>query len=91
MLVLVAVLSSCSSEGLHFEFTIDDVSKIFAKKSAEASNSSETITIASFNIEIFGQAKIKKPEVMKVLTKTIAQYEIVAIQRVRCEQINTHG
>ena len=63
MLVLVAVLSSCSSEGLHFEFTIDDVSKIFSNKSAEALNSS----------------------------KTIAQYEIVAIQEIRCEQINTHG
>ena len=83
MLILVAVLSSCSSKGLHFEFTIDDISKIFANKSAQASNSSETITIASFNIRIFGIAKAKKPDVMKVLAKTIAQYEIVAIQEIR--------
>ncbi len=83
MLILVAALSSCSSEGLHFEFTIDDVSKIFSNKSAEASNSSETITIASFNIQIFGKTNAKKPEVMKVLAKTIAQYEIVAIQEIR--------
>lgn len=41
------------------------------------------ITIASFNIEIFGQTKASKPEVMEILVDIIRKYDIVAIQEIR--------
>ena len=41
------------------------------------------ITAASFNIEIFGQTKASKPEVMEILVDIIRQYDIVAIQQIR--------
>lgn len=42
-----------------------------------------TITIASFNIQVFGRSKAKKIEVMEILAETIARYDIVAIQEIR--------
>lgn len=41
------------------------------------------ITIASFNIQVFGRTKASKAEVMEVLTETISRFDIVAIQEIR--------
>jgi deoxyribonuclease-1-like protein len=43
----------------------------------------ETIKICSFNIQVFGTSKLKKPQVMDVLTKVIRRFDVVAIQEVR--------
>ena len=45
----------------------------------------ETITIASFNIQIFGKTKAGKPDVMAVLPPIISEFDIVAIQEIREE------
>ncbi len=42
-----------------------------------------TIKIASFNLQIFGVTKAGKPEVMDVLSKTIRNFDIVAVQEIR--------
>lgn len=42
-----------------------------------------SIAIASFNIQVFGQSKLKKKEVMDVLAKVVRHYDVVAIQEVR--------
>ncbi len=47
-----------------------------------------TIKIASFNIQIFGQDKIKKSEVMKIITRIVKEYDLVAIQEVRSTEQN---
>lgn len=41
------------------------------------------ITIASFNIQIFGKTKAGKPEVMAELADIIRKYDIVAIQEIK--------
>jgi len=46
------------------------------------------LTLASFNIQVFGQSKIKKPEVMNVLARIIKRYDVVAIQEVRSKEQN---
>lgn len=43
----------------------------------------DTIKIASFNIQVFGTSKLKKPEVMNVLAQVIRRFDVVAIQEVR--------
>ncbi len=43
----------------------------------------QTITIANFNIQVFGKSKAGKPSVMKVLAQTITNFDIVAIQEIR--------
>jgi len=43
----------------------------------------ESVTIASFNIQIFGITKAEKPEVMAVLVAIISEFDMVAIQGIR--------
>ncbi len=46
------------------------------------------IKVASFNIQVFGQSKINKPEVMNMLSRIIKRYDVVAIQEVRSKEQN---
>ncbi|WNY28682.1 hypothetical protein MmiEs2_08850 [Methanimicrococcus stummii] len=43
----------------------------------------DQISIAAFNIQIFGQSKAAKDDVMDVLAKTIRRYDVVGIQEIR--------
>ena len=43
----------------------------------------ENIRIASFNIQVFGVSKAEDPFVMDILARTIAAFDIVAIQEIR--------
>lgn len=60
------------------------------KKTAAVSNEHQAqyIKIASFNIQIFGQSKINKPEVMDVISRIIREFDLVAIQEVRSTEDN---
>lgn len=49
----------------------------------EVESSSDEISIASFNIQVFGRTKASKPEVMEILVRTISKFDIVAIQEIR--------
>ncbi|OGH04194.1 MAG: hypothetical protein A2W22_02995 [Candidatus Levybacteria bacterium RBG_16_35_11] len=43
----------------------------------------DTIKVAAFNLQIFGTTKADKPEVMEVLSKTIRNYDVIAVQEIR--------
>lgn len=43
----------------------------------------DTITIASFNIQVFGKTKASKEDIMDILSKIVRRYDLVAIQEVR--------
>jgi endonuclease/exonuclease/phosphatase family metal-dependent hydrolase len=43
----------------------------------------KTAKIASFNIQIFGQTKSQKEDVMEVLTKIVREFDIVLVQEIR--------
>jgi deoxyribonuclease-1-like protein len=43
----------------------------------------DTIKVGAFNLQIFGTTKTGKPEVMDVLSKTIRNFDIVAVQEIR--------
>jgi endonuclease/exonuclease/phosphatase family metal-dependent hydrolase len=45
----------------------------------------DTISICSFNIQVFGESKIGKHEVVDVLTKVVRNFDIVAVQEVRAK------
>jgi deoxyribonuclease-1-like protein len=45
----------------------------------------DAVTIASFNIQVFGESKLAKPQVVDVLTKVVRQFDIVAVQEVRAK------
>lgn len=43
----------------------------------------ETIKIASFNIQVFGQSKLSKPKVMEILARLVREFDVIAIQEIR--------
>ena len=43
----------------------------------------DTITIAAFNIQIFGKSKRAKADVMDVLAKTVREFDVVLVQEIR--------
>ena len=45
-----------------------------------------SIRIASFNIQVFGQSKLAKPDVMEVIADIIRRFDVVAIQEIRSRQ-----
>lgn len=54
-------------------------------QAASPGTAASTIRIASFNIQIFGNAKARKPYVMKTLAAIIRNFDIVAIQEIRTQ------
>ncbi|QDV57337.1 endonuclease/exonuclease/phosphatase family protein [Rosistilla oblonga] len=49
---------------------------------------SDRLLIATFNIQVFGESKLGKPEVVEVLAAVVRQFDIVAIQEVRAKADN---
>lgn len=43
----------------------------------------ESIRVATFNIQVFGQTKASNPEIMEELARIVRQYDIVAIQEIK--------
>lgn len=52
---------------------------------ASAKRPSNSILIASFNIQVLGKSKMSKPGVVDILAHIIRQFDIVAIQEVRAK------
>ena len=45
----------------------------------------DAVLIASFNIQVFGESKMAKPQVVEVLARVVRNFDIVAIQEVRAK------
>jgi len=64
------------------------VSGLFPGKGATSTatpppRGNETIRIATFNIRVFGEAKLADPEAMRVLVAILKNFDLIAIQEVR--------
>ena len=46
-------------------------------------NRSEVARIATFNIKVFGETKMGKPDVVSVLVETVLRYDLVAVQEIK--------
>ena len=75
-----------TDEESNAEILVPEVEEVPAD--VESSDEASYIKIASFNIQVFGQSKINKPEVMSILAKIIKRYDVVAIQEVRSKEQN---
>ncbi len=45
----------------------------------------DAVLVASFNIQVFGESKMAKPQVVDVLARVVRNFDIVAIQEVRAK------
>ena len=46
----------------------------------------ETIRVATFNLRMFGEAKLRNQEAMEVLVAILRQFDLIAVQEVRAAQ-----
>ncbi|TWU60824.1 Endonuclease/Exonuclease/phosphatase family protein [Rubripirellula tenax] len=45
----------------------------------------DRILIATFNIQVFGESKLDKPDVVETLASVIRQFDVIAIQEIRAQ------
>ncbi len=82
--VLVAVVMSGCDEALNgLGKQADGNKNVTASLPPKAPRAGTTVRIATFNIQVFGTAKLAKPKVVDTLTKAIRRFDLVAIQEVR--------
>lgn len=98
LIVLLALLASGSLAFLNF-FKLEglegikivprDKSLIKTTASEQAPpvrRAGDTIKVASFNIQVFGRAKLEKAVVMQRLARIVQRFDLVAIQEIRSVQ-----
>jgi len=52
---------------------------------APSGKPTDAVLIASFNIQVFGEAKLAKPQVVDVLAQVVRRFDVVAVQEVRAK------
>lgn len=55
---------------------------------AHSARSPETLRLASFNIQDFGAAKLKRPEIAQILAEVTRRFDIIALQEIRSLDAN---
>lgn len=92
VLLLTSLFAGCIDSGIP---NLNDSNETITPPAAgnETNNSTQTpsgnisdkdqISIAAFNIQIFGQSKAAKGDVMDVLVQTLRRYDVVGIQEIR--------
>jgi len=88
IIMMLLAITGCTPEDLSYaQETIQTIKSISDNHGSNTqiatADSADTISIASFNIQVFGKSKAGKPDVMEILAKIITQYDIVAIQEIR--------
>ena len=74
--------------GEGIQITPKQASNTPAQPSADENGSlaarlTDRISIAAFNMQVFGDSKSKKTHVMEILARIVRQYDIVAVQEIR--------
>lgn len=46
----------------------------------------DSIRVASFNIQVFGEQKINNPQVMPIIVEILRNFDVIAIQEIRSQQ-----
>jgi len=97
--LMVIVLAAALYGGYWFlqRFQIDGLDKVSVRPRAPSSSTgpsgesyasapardAASVKLATFNIQVFGRAKLEKSDVMQVLAETVRKFDLVAIQEVR--------
>ncbi|HUG91037.1 MAG TPA: endonuclease/exonuclease/phosphatase family protein, partial [Planctomycetaceae bacterium] len=79
------VLAGCDLEGLLTPRSAGTPAGTAAgaRGQADVNHAADTISIASFNVQVFGVSKLGKPEVMDVLARVVRRFDVVAVQEIR--------
>jgi deoxyribonuclease-1-like protein len=81
--LLVSFLGGCGEDADVFGTGGPTASVSGPPASVPPAASTGHVTIATFNIQVYGVTKAAKPEVMRVLANVIRRFDVVAIQEIR--------
>jgi len=57
--------------------------QIYGNQPPQNGAQASTVKIASFNIQVFGESKLRKPEAIRTIVELIRRFDVVAIQELR--------
>ena len=85
LIALLLVFSTGCGSDFHFEPSASSSASHSSHPTTKASPAGDTdsIHIASFNIQVFGMSKMGKPHVMERIVEIVRRFDIVAIQELR--------
>lgn len=83
--LILAVSLGCDAQQLGLHPTGTGTAPARPATPAVAAAPGETIKIASFNIQVFGESKLAKTEVMSVLVDVVRRFDVVAVQELRAK------
>ena len=89
LLPLIALAGSLAAAGCELDRWLPDSAHtgddrgVSDAEPSHVGKGPDTISIASFNIQVFGVSKLDKPEVVDVLARVIRRFDVVAIQEIR--------
>lgn len=62
----------------------DATERVTPPANAPRADIRDEVSVATWNIQVFGQSKIGKPEVMEVIVDMVRRFDVIAIQELRC-------
>lgn len=77
---IIAAVNAVSTMHLH------EPDHPMARQVFQLERDSDSLTVASFNLQGLGENKLDKPQVMDILTRIIRQFDVVAVQEVRARR-----
>ena len=95
---LALAVSGISLAGCDFERLAKDLADAAKKGSTptasipsgsaqtDVGKTDETIAVGSFNIQVFGQAKLENAKVVDLLAKIVRRFDVIAIQELRSKE-----
>ena len=81
IVILVFLIFGCVSVVENEQQAVNDTTE--ENQTTFDENETKNITIAAFNVQVFGKSKSEKEEVMEILAKTMRNFDIIAMQEIR--------
>ncbi len=79
VLGMLVVLAGCDIA----EQAITEARQAKSDSSASPLQAGDTVKVASFNIQVFGDSKSKKQDVMEILAEIMKRFDVIAVQELR--------
>ncbi|PHR93881.1 MAG: endonuclease/exonuclease/phosphatase [Blastopirellula sp.] len=84
---LAFIVGALLAAGCNLEQSIEQLSEQPTSNVLPA-QATDQLRVATFNIQVFGQSKMKKPEAMKTIVDVVRRFDVIAIQELRSKEQN---
>ena len=79
------ILGAMVASGCNLEQSLEQLGKQDSSNVLPA-QTTDQLTVASFNIQVFGKSKMGKPEAIKTIVDVVRRFDVIAIQELRSKE-----